>query len=133
MDGEGKPMVSKGEATRGATLDERRSTGAARGRGGTRAASMLKHRGESGRRCSSLSRRKGAGRGGPAECALKREGGGGAGGRQRVETAGAGEKGSHARGVSGTVVRGQCLESLGWSGKKGNGLGRGKQCRAVVV
>jgi hypothetical protein len=51
MDGDGKPMVSKGEATRGATLDERRSTGAARGRGGTRAASMLKHRGESGWRC----------------------------------------------------------------------------------
>jgi hypothetical protein len=59
MDGDGETAVSKGEVTRNATLDERWSMGATRGRGGARATLMPKHRGESGWRCLSLSGRKG--------------------------------------------------------------------------
>jgi hypothetical protein len=61
----------------------------------------------------------------------------GGGGRQRTETAGAGggraSRGGALRGVSGTLTRMPRLESMGWSGEKGNGLGPGKQCRVAVV
>jgi hypothetical protein len=59
VDGDDEPVVGKGEATRGVALDETRSTGAVRGRGGAQAAPMPKHRGERGRSCLSLSGRKG--------------------------------------------------------------------------
>jgi hypothetical protein len=88
MDGNGEPTVSKGEVTCNAALDERRSTGAARGRGGAQAASTWKHRGERVQRCSSLSGKKGekgVGRSGTV-CARAR----GGGGRQRTETTGVG-------------------------------------------
>jgi hypothetical protein len=47
-DGDGEPAVSKEEVTRGATSNERRSTGAGMGRGGAWAALMLKRRGARG-------------------------------------------------------------------------------------
>jgi hypothetical protein len=134
MDGDGKPMVNKGEATRGATLDERRSTGAARGRGGAQAASTWKHRGERVQRCSSLSGRKGekgVGRSGTV-CARARGGGrptmhgdDGAGGG-RVSRGG-------ALGGSSTVACGPRLESMGQPGEKRNGPRPRKQFRAAVV
>jgi hypothetical protein len=87
MDGDGEPAVSKGEATRDVALDERRNMGAARGRGGwgAQVASMLKQRGERGRRCSSLSGRKGEKCVGVIRCGVRSsEGQGGSGGRQGV-------------------------------------------------
>jgi hypothetical protein len=134
MDGDGETAVSKGEVTCNATLDERWSMGATRGRGGARATLMLKHRGESGWRCLSLSGRKGekgVGRSGGV-CARAR--GGVADNTQRRRGWGrSGEQGRRAGGESGTVPCWQRLESVGWPGEKGNGPGRGKQCRAAVV
>jgi hypothetical protein len=46
VDGNDESRVSKEEVTCGAASDERRSTRAARGRGGAQAASMLRHRRE---------------------------------------------------------------------------------------
>jgi hypothetical protein len=108
--------------------------GAARGRGGARAASMPKHRGERGLHCSFLSGRKGEKGVGVVRCGVRSSEGGatthGDGGGGQLS----GEQGKRAGGGDpGTVARGPRLERVGQPGEKGNGLGPGKQCQAAVV
>jgi hypothetical protein len=121
MDGDGEPAVSKGEETHDAALDERRSMGAARGRGGARAASMPKHRGERGLRCSFLSGRKGEKGVGVVRCCVRSSEGGG---RQRTEMAGAGS----CRASRGSALGGRSWYGGAWaaSGESGPARGEGK-------
>jgi hypothetical protein len=110
MDGDGETAVSKGEVTRNATLDERWSMGATRGRGGARATLMPKHRGESGWRCLSLSGRKGEKVwGGLVGCVLEREGGWPT---TRRDGGGGGSRASRGGALGGSLV--QCRVGSAW-------------------